>query len=77
MVSFALVLNPSTTPLESWPLARNRFSRRSRCYQSRHLGGKMRHFCAWYRRDGGTRSYPLQAAGLVAKATKRGVHRRR
>ena len=31
MVSFALVLKPSTMPLENCPLARNQFSKRGRC----------------------------------------------
>lgn len=31
MVSFALLLNPSTTPLESSPFALNQFIRRGRC----------------------------------------------
>ena len=42
----------------------------------------MKHYYAWYRRDGGTRSYnwvknTLQAAGAVKKAVKRGAHRKR
>ena len=31
MVSFALLLNPSTIPAEIVPLARNQFSKGSRC----------------------------------------------
>ena len=51
-------------------------------YCSRHTGWNVKHFHSWYRRDGGTRSYSwvkntLQAAGLIAKASKRGVHRKR
>lgn len=50
-------------------------------YRSRHRGWNVRHFHAWYRRDGGTRSYTwvknqLQAAHLVPKAAKRGAHRK-
>jgi hypothetical protein len=46
------------------------------------LGWSAKHFYAWYRRDGGTRSYTwvksrLQEAGLVAKAKGRGKHRKR
>jgi putative transposase len=42
----------------------------------------VKHFYAWYRREGGTRSYSwvknrLQGAGLVTKAAKRGAHRKR
>ncbi|MGH7261727.1 MAG: helix-turn-helix domain-containing protein [Nitrospiraceae bacterium] len=51
-------------------------------YRSRHSGWNVKHFHAWYRRDGGTRSYSwvksrLQESGLVAKAAKRGAHRKR
>lgn len=51
-------------------------------YRRRHLGWNVRHFHAWYRRDGGARSYTwvkkaLQRAGLVAKAPRRGAHRKR
>lgn len=51
-------------------------------YRRRHLGWSAKHFYAWYRRDGGTRSYTwvksrLQEAGLVAKAKGRGKHRKR
>jgi transposase len=51
-------------------------------YRKRHLGWNAKHFHAWYRKDGGDRSYTwvkqvLQAAGLVAKAPKRGAHRKR
>ena len=39
-------------------------------YQSQHQGWNVRHFHAWYRRDGGTRSYTwvknqLQSAHVV------------
>jgi len=42
-------------------------------YRSRYAGWNVKHFHAWYRRDGGTRSYSwvksrLQEGGLVAKA---------
>lgn len=52
------------------------------CYRRRHEGWNVKHFYAWYRRDGGSRSYTwvkntLQAAGVVAKAPGRGKHRKR
>ena len=56
-------------------------------YRRRHLGWSAKHFYAWYRREGGTRSYTwvksrLQEAKLIAKApglfsslyTDRGSH---
>ena len=51
-------------------------------YRSRHRGWNVKHFYGWYRRDGGQRSYTwvkntLQGAGLVSRARKRGVHRKR
>src|SRR5512144_634385 len=51
-------------------------------YRRRHLGWNVKHFYAWYRREGGGRSYSwvkntLQGAGLVTKAVKGGVHRKR
>ena len=51
-------------------------------YRRRHDGWSVKHYYAWYRRDGGTRSYnwvknTLQAAGAVKKAVKRGAHRKR
>ena len=51
-------------------------------YQARHRGWNVSHFHAWYRRDGGQRSYTwvknqLQTARLVPKAAKRGVHRKK
>lgn len=51
-------------------------------YRSRHLGWNVKHFYAWYRREGGGRSYSwvkntLQGAGLVTKAVKGGAHRQR
>jgi transposase len=51
-------------------------------YRSRHLGWNVKHFYAWYRRDGGGRSYSwvknrLQEAGVVAKVAGRGKHRKR
>lgn len=51
-------------------------------YRSRHAGWNVKHFYAWYRRDGGLRSYTwvkntLQGAGLVGKAKPRGKHRKR
>lgn len=51
-------------------------------YRSRHAGWSAKHFHAWYRREGGQRSYTwvknqLQAAGLVKKAPAKGKHRKR
>ena len=51
-------------------------------YRSRHEGWNVKHFYAWYKRDGGERSYTwvknrLQEAKLVPKAAKRGVRRER
>jgi transposase len=51
-------------------------------YRRRHLGWNVKHFYAWYRREGGGRSYSwvkntLQRAGLVTKAVKEGTHRTR
>src|SRR3990167_966894 len=51
-------------------------------YRRRHRGWSAKHFHAWYRRDGGARSYTwvkhaLQAAGRAPKAAKRGAHRKR
>lgn len=49
-------------------------------YRTRHHGWNVSHFHAWYRRQGGGRSYTwvknaLQAKSLVRKGTKKGVHR--
>ena len=51
-------------------------------YRERHSGWSAKHYFAWYRREGGDRSYSwvkscLQAAGLVKRAKKRGAHRKR
>lgn len=51
-------------------------------YRQRHDGWNVQHFYAWYKRDGGSRSYTwvkneLQAAKAVTKAAKRGAHRKR
>ena len=51
-------------------------------YRRRHDGWNVKHYYAWYRRDGGQRSYSwvkntLQAGGVVKKAAKRGAHRKR
>jgi len=51
-------------------------------YRRRHDGWNVKHFYAWYQRDGGTRSYTwvkttLQGAGLGVKAKQRGQHRKR
>ena len=51
-------------------------------YRARHAGWNVRHFHSWYQREGGTRSYSwvkkrLQEGLLVAKAERRGVHRKR
>jgi transposase len=50
-------------------------------YRSRHEGWNVKHFYAWYKRDGGGRSYTwvknrLQEAKLAPKAAKRGAHRK-
>ncbi|MGH9651604.1 MAG: ISNCY family transposase, partial [Terriglobales bacterium] len=51
-------------------------------YRGGHPGWNAKHFHSWYWRDGGARSYSwvkntLQGAGLIAKARKRGAHRKR
>lgn len=51
-------------------------------YRARHQGWTAKHFHSWYRREGGTRSYSwvkktLQEKGCMAKAPKRGAHRKR
>lgn len=51
-------------------------------YKSQHKGWNVKHFHAWYRREGGTRSYTwvknqLQAAKAVPKGKKRGAHRKK
>lgn len=51
-------------------------------YRRRHEGWNSRHFHAWYKRDGGTRSYTwvkskLQEAGVAAKGDAKGKHRKR
>ena len=51
-------------------------------YRKRHRGWTARHFHAWYRRDGGSRSYTwvkvhLQEAKLIQKVPRRGAHRKR
>jgi len=51
-------------------------------YRKRHEGWNAKHFYAWYKRDGGERSYSwvknrLQDAHLVPKAAKRGAHRKK
>jgi transposase len=51
-------------------------------YRCRHEGWSVKHFYAWYRREGGTRSYTwvkntLQAAGVVKRSAGRGKHRKR
>ena len=50
-------------------------------YKTRHAGWNVAHFHAWYRREGGTRSYTwvktrLQEAKVVPKGIKRGTHRK-
>jgi hypothetical protein len=54
----------------------------TRAYGARHEGWSAKHYYQWYRRAGGKRSYTwvkceLQKAHLVAKAPKRGAHRKR
>lgn len=51
-------------------------------YRRRHLGWNVKHFYAWYRREGRGRSYSwvkntLQRVGLVTPAVKGGTHRTR
>ena len=51
-------------------------------YRRRHEGWNVKHFYAWYQREGGTRSYSwvksrLQEAQLVPKTKKKGTHRKR
>jgi transposase len=51
-------------------------------YRGRHEGWNARHFHAWYRRDGGTRSYTwvkgkLQESGAMARSPAKGKHRKR
>lgn len=51
-------------------------------YRRRHMGWSAKHYFAWYRRDGGKRSYTwvksrLQEAGLIAKTKGKGKHRKR
>lgn len=51
-------------------------------YRTRHLGWNIKHFHAWYQRQGGKRSYTwvkrcLQEARLVSKSKQRGTHRKR
>jgi len=51
-------------------------------YRERHQGWSAKHFFAWYRREGGRRSYSwvkgrLQTAQLVPRAPRRGAHRKR
>jgi len=51
-------------------------------YRDRHEGWNARHFHAWYRREGGARSYTwvkskLQEAGAMARAPAKGKHRKR
>jgi len=51
-------------------------------HRSRYQGWSVKHFHAWYRREGGTRSYGrlksrLQEGGLVARVSGRGKHRKR
>ena len=51
-------------------------------YRRHHEGWNAKHFYAWYKKDGGTRSYTwvknrLQEVKLVPKASKKGAHRKR
>lgn len=51
-------------------------------YRRRHMGWSAMHYYAWYRRDGGKRSYTwvksrLQDAGLIPKSKGKGKHRKR
>jgi Integrase core domain. len=54
----------------------------TRQYEGRYRGWNVKHFHAWYRRDGGQRSYTwvkntLQSGGLVRTGKKKGAHRKR
>ena len=54
----------------------------ARQYEGRYGGWGVKHFHAWYRRDGGQRSYTrvkntLQSRGLVSKTARKGTHRKR
>ncbi|MGH8702016.1 MAG: ISNCY family transposase [Burkholderiales bacterium] len=51
-------------------------------YRRRHTGWNVKHFYAWYRTDGGSRSYTwvklrLQDADLAPRGQQRGAHRQR
>ena len=51
-------------------------------YRRRHIGWSAKHYYAWYRRDGGKRSYTwvksrLQESGLIARSKGKGKHRKR
>jgi transposase len=51
-------------------------------YRSLYTGWTVKHYYRWYQKEEGKRSYTwvkktLQSAGLVSKASKRGVHRKR
>jgi transposase len=51
-------------------------------YKDRYNGWTAKHYFAWYRREGGTRSYSwvknkLQEKDCIKKAPKRGAHRKR
>ena len=51
-------------------------------YRKHHIGWSAKHFYAWYKRDGGGRSYTwvksrLQEADLIKKAPAKGKHRKR
>ena len=51
-------------------------------YRRRHEGWSVKHYYAWYRRDGGQRSYNWvrthrQASGAVSQSPRRGAHRKR
>ena len=51
-------------------------------YKTYYRGWNVKHFYSWYKREGGQRSYTwvknkLQEKGLVAKAAKKGKHRKR
>ncbi|WP_273704918.1 ISNCY family transposase [Candidatus Accumulibacter cognatus] len=51
-------------------------------YRGRHEEWSAKHLCAWYRKDGGARSYTWvksrrQEAALVPQAKARGAHRKR
>ena len=46
-------------------------------YRRRHEGWSVKHYYAWYRRDGGQRSYNWVRTHLHSQSPRRGAHRKR